>query len=611
MPNSLVLVSKDIKLLWEFLSQTRRRQLLLLQILSVFAAIGEVANIGALFPFLGLLANPARGFNLLGKYGESLSKYSELHLLTALCFLFILVVLISSTLRILAIRYQLRLSAMITADLGRKVLDAALHKSYLWHLNNNSSTILSYLATDVEVVSMTIQAILTLIPNFSITLFLGTALIALAPKSMLAISILLASFYYLVFLLTRSQLRRYGTVCVESSAQSMQIANEALGGIRDILLYRSQRFFLDSFYDTYIRSRLASSSINTRAQAPRYLIEGFTIILIVTLSLVLALNGLSIQQQLPLLGTLALGAYRFLQPFQQCFNSISLLQANHSSLIRLDSIIQNTQDSEITHIAKHIKTVKSDEFIIAFDNVSFEYPEANKSSINSLSLKIRPAESVALVGPTGSGKSTCCDLFLGLLIPTKGTITYGIHDLQNDENPLISWQKRVAHVPQSIYLSDDTFSANIAYGIPKHKIDHERVYKAAKSAQISDFINSTSHGYNTVVGERGIKLSGGQRQRIGIARALYRQAEVLVLDEATSALDNVTESEVVNSIEYLNEGITIISIAHRLSTIRNCDRVYFIVAGHVVAEGTYKSLIATCESFRKFAQIEYAQDDHK
>jgi ATP-binding cassette, subfamily B, bacterial PglK len=589
----------SIRQLWQVLTPRRRRQLVGLQVLSVVAALGEVVNLGALLPFLKILANPREGVQPLGPLGASLRALPEQHLLLGLGLGFMAVVGLSSALRVITIQVQLRLAALIGADLGDRVFSAVLHKPFPWHLQHNSSSVLGYLTKDVDQVFASILALLQVVVNFTIVVVLGAALIALAPGVMLVVSALLAGFYLLVFRFTRGALRADGERLTSNYQSSLQVAQESLGGIRDVLLDRSQTFFLEAYGLRNRASRLAIAAINTKAQVPRFLIEGFAVLLIVGLSLSLAVEGQGIEQQLPLLGSLALGAYRLLQPLQQCFTALSSMQANQASLLRLQPLLQN--QPLLLSPSFLLPPPPEDMPLLELARVSFRYSASGPLVVRDLDLAIRPGERLAFVGITGSGKSTTSDLILGLLAPTGGRLLVHGVDLHGTPGLVGAWQARVAHVPQQIYLSDASFSANIAFGVPEAQIDQRRVRQAAEQACIAGLIEDSPQGYGTVVGERGVRLSGGQRQRIGIARALYRRAELLVLDEATSALDNRTEAEVMAAIDSLDRTITVILIAHRLSTVQRCDRIVVLERGQIAGIGTYRELEAGNPVFQDLA----------
>jgi len=578
--------------LWKDLSPLRRRQLLALQGLSLLAALGEVANLGALLPFLRLLANPQESLNALGPLAAPLRSLPSQQLLFGLGLGFMLLVVVSTLLRVATIRVQLRLGALIAADLGERVFREILRRPYSWHLRHNSSTTLTHLTLDVDHVFSSIQGLLLVVVNLAIVLLLGGALIALAPGVMLVVAALLGGFYLLVYRYTRGSLRADGIALTTNYQATVQVAQEGLGGIRDVLLDRTQPFFLEAFGGANRRFRLTGASINIKAQVPRYLIEGFAVLLIVGLSLSLAVAGQGVEQQLPLLGTLALGAYRLLQPMQQCFNSISGLIANKASLQRLQPFLSTASESEnlLAPASSAPWTAGSDGPLVQLQQLSFRYGPEGHWVLRDLDLAVRRGERIAFVGSTGSGKSTCSDLILGLLAPTQGKVLVQGLDLLATQGLVEAWQERVAHVPQQIYLSDASFAVNIAFGIPADQIDPQRVQQAAGQARIAELIKSSPEGYDTVVGERGVRLSGGQRQRIAIARALYKRAELLVLDEATSALDNRTEAEVMEAIEALDRQLTVVLIAHRLTTVRNCDRIVVLEQGRIRAVGSYGDL---------------------
>jgi ATP-binding cassette subfamily B protein len=276
--------------------------------------------------------------------------------------------------------------------------------------------------------------------------------------------------------------------------------------------------------------------------------------------------------------------------------------AHQASLYRLEPFLQ-TKYPVSPLVSEPLFTSNSDQTpLLQLDHVSFRYSSEGPWVLRDLDLAIRPGERLAFVGSTGSGKSTTSDLVLGLLTPSQGRVLVKGRDLHNTSGLVAAWHQLVAHVPQQIYLSDANFAANIAFGVPFELVDHKRVRQAAKQAKIADLIESRPEGYATVVGERGVRLSGGQRQRIGIARALYRQAELLVLDEATSALDNRTEAEVMAAIDGLDHTITVLLIAHRLSTVQRCDRIVILEKGRIAGIGSYQELEAGNAAFQELVR---------
>jgi ABC-type multidrug transport system fused ATPase/permease subunit len=292
------------------------------------------------------------------------------------------------------------------------------------------------------------------------------------------------------------------------------------------------------------------------------------------------------------------GAQRLLPALQQGFSAWAAIAGSHAYLTDTVELLDQPLPPELSEPPPEPLPFRES---IRFDSVRFRYNTDGPWVLDGFDLTIRKGDRVGFVGSTGSGKSTTLDLLMGLLMPCGGRLLV-------DEEPISgarvrAWQRSIAHVPQSIYLSDSTLAENIAFGVSREKIDLERVRNAARQAQIADFIESRRDGYDALVGERGVRLSGGQRQRIGIARALYKQASVLILDEATSALDNATERSVMDSIDSFDRDLTVLLIAHRLSTVKRCDSIVELTRGRVNAQGTYDQLIERSSTFRKMAQL--------
>jgi ABC-type multidrug transport system fused ATPase/permease subunit len=311
------------------------------------------------------------------------------------------------------------------------------------------------------------------------------------------------------------------------------------------------------------------------------------------------LAGNNIANFIPILTVYALGAYRLLPQLQKIFRAITSIRYHFSAVKNLDYAFQKTPPG-ISLDTGNIQKLKFN-YTIKLENISFAYPDTENDVIRKQNLSIKFNTSVAFVGPTGCGKTTLVDIILGLLYPDTGRIT--VDNVEINEHNIKSWQKNLGYVPQSIYLTDDTIRNNIAFGISPKEIDEDMLIQAAGMANIHDFIiNELKEGYNTVIGERGIRLSGGQRQRIGIARAIYNNPSVLVLDEATSALDTLTENAIMDAINNLSHKKTIIMIAHRITTVKNCDVIYLMEKGLVIDHGSYNELCEKNLSFRKMAE---------
>jgi ATP-binding cassette subfamily B protein len=377
----------------------------------------------------------------------------------------------------------------------------------------------------------------------------------------------------------------------QEQTQVVKALQEGLGGIRDVLLDGTQNVYCDVYRKAVLQLQRAGGENNFMSQAPRYAMESFGMALIVVFVLVLSYRPGGIGAALPILAVLALGAQRLLPLMQQLYGNWSAVAGSKAAVIDVIELLEQPLPVE-ANLMEPVPLALND--TISFDNVRFHYGSNGPWVLDGINLVIPKGARIGFVGSTGSGKSTALDILMGLLEPTQGKIMVDgqpiSHELQR------AWQRTIAHVPQSIFLADTTIAGNIAFGIPPDQIDLERVRIAAKQARIAEFIESRPEGYSAFVGERGIRLSGGQRQRIGIARALYKQANVLIFDEATSSLDNETEQSVMQAIEGLSEDLTILIVAHRLTTLKNCDTIVQLEHGKIDKQYTYEQLINTTRS---------------
>ena len=392
-------------------------------------------------------------------------------------------------------------------------------------------------------------------------------------------------FYYATSKITKKKLKHHAEIRSLEENKKIKSLQEGYGSIKDIILNNTQALYQKN----YVRSDLAIKDAETShfliATAPSYALHALAIVLVASLVFFLAQGSDGLVASLPLLGTLALGGQRLLPIFQTIYSDLTVLRSARYLIADVLDVLALQLPPD--HRSRTTMTFERD---LVLSSVSFDYGADSAPILKNIDLTIRKGCSVGLVGKTGSGKSTLLDNLMGLLEPKTG-------EIRVDGVPLTAhnrrgWQKNIAHVPQSIYLSDTTIAENIAFGLEVSAIDMARVRQAAQDALIADDIERLPDGYHTFVGERGIRLSGGQRQRIGLARALYSRADILMLDEATSALDNETEKHVMDNIRRIEKDITVIMIAHRLSTIEHCDHIIRLDAGEIATQGTFDEVFA-------------------
>jgi ATP-binding cassette subfamily B protein len=380
----------------------------------------------------------------------------------------------------------------------------------------------------------------------------------------------------------RGRLNTNSNRIARESNQVIKSLQEGLGGIRDILLDGSQAVYCRQYRSADIALRHAQGSNSFLSSSPRYLVESVSMVLIAALAYLMSQGNRGLDAAVPILGALALGAQRMLPAMQMAYAAWASLRGELNSMKDTVELLEQRLPDH-AHLPPPAPLTFRNR--IELENVSFRYTTDQPWILRKISLTIDKGRRIGFIGATGSGKSTLLDIIMGLLQPSEGAII--IDGEQIVPENLRHWQACVAHVPQSIFLADSSVEENIAFGVDEALIDRQRLRQAAQQAQIHETIESWPEGYKTLVGERGVRLSGGQRQRIGIARALYRQAQVIIFDEATSALDQLTEEAVISSIEALNPNLTILMIAHRLSTLNNCSQILRVEKCKVHNVGTF------------------------
>ena len=586
--------------LWYHLSRRRRRQFGLLVGLMLVSALAEVVSLGAALPFLGVLVAPERVLNhpFIGDIAQGLGIISADQLILPLTLTFIAVALLAAAIRILLIWASTRLAFSTGADLGIEVYRRTLYQPYWVHASQNSSEVISGITnkTDAVVFSVLVP-LLTLVSSTVLVVAIMIVLIVIDPVMASMAGFGFGASYALITWMSRQQLRSNSHSIAREQTKVLKALQEGLGGIRDVLLESAQSVYCDIFRRANHTLRRAQGSTVFVGGSPRYAMEALGMVVIAALAYALSRQVGGISTALPALGVLALGAQRLLPSLQQVYFCWASIVGYQASLADAIALLDQPLPEELLQPAITPLLIQD---AIRLDSVRFRYTVEGPWVLDGLNLVITKGARVGFVGSTGSGKSTTLDLLMGLLIPTEGELLVDGQTISG--NRVRAWQQSIAHVPQSIYLADTTLAENIAFGVPPETIDMERVQRAARQAQIADFIESRPEGYQAYVGERGVRLSGGQCQRIGIARALYKQASVLVLDEATSALDNATEQSVMAAIGGLNSDLTILLIAHRLTTVRHCDFIVELEHGRVVAQGTYEQLLECSPSFQRMAK---------
>lgn len=577
------------------------RQACWVLLLVILVAIIEAVGIASIMPFLAVLANPevvdtnpylARAYEIAG----SETRGDFLFLLGAATF----VLLVGSTvLRGLALWAQLRFMYLRIHSIGLRLLTHYLRQPYHWFFNQHSSDFSGRVLHEVSnVVQSIIYPGMLLVANTASVALILTVLVLVDPVLAFSAAGVLGFVYSLVFLFAKRHLEVTGQERVKANQQRYKALHEAFGSVKYLKVAGQESRFAERFRDPSDRMARRSITAAVIGEMPSFVMQIliFGGMLAVLLYLIWAHGG--VQGALPIVGVFALAGYRLMPALQGLYKSLSQIRFSLPSLdILLRDIAEfgKTDENlrESTVVPRSVRLQDK----LELQGISFSYPGVEREALRSVDLCIHARTRVGVVGTTGAGKTTLVDMLLGLLTPTAGQMF--VDGQMVDSSNIRGWQKGVGYVPQNIFLLDDSVALNIAFGAYHHEVDMAAVERAACMANLHEFIvNELPQGYDTIVGEQGIRLSGGQRQRIGIARALYHDPDVIVFDEATSALDNMTELVVMEALHALGRTKTLVIVAHRLSTVRSCDRIIVLDQGMIVADGVYDALVRDNEQFR-------------
>jgi len=592
---------------WHLLEPRERRTALVVLAIALLAALSSVVMVGSIMPFLTVLADPERIRavpQLAWAYG-TFGFTSDRAFLVALGLGSLMVIVLAMAVQVLRVYAVARFSLMRVHSLSCRLIASYLGQPYEYFLDHHSGEMgTRVLAEAQEVVSRFLNPAAELVTASLSILALVGFLFWVEPLVTLAAFAVLGGAYWAAYALSRRRLRHFGKQRVAANAERYRLATEALGGVKDIKLLGREAAYAARFRAPSLRMVQAQLQVQLLSQLPYYIIQavGLGGVILLCLALVTRADGTggsAVAQILPLLGVFALAGQRLMPELGRVYAAAAAIQSGRAAVEMVHADLVGTPAAPLPNRHATVLGLRQQ---LRLDAVTYRYPKADVAGVSDITLTIRAGEKIGIVGGTGAGKSTLADLILGLLQPQSGTIL--ADDTPVTAETLRAWQRSVGYVPQEIFLTDASVAENIALGLPPHEIDPDRLARAARIARIDTFIrDELPRGYDTFVGERGVRLSGGQRQRIGIARALYHDADLIVFDEATSALDNATEAEVMAAIDALPGDKTVVMIAHRLSTVRRCDRIVVMDRGRIVGCDGWDALMATNPAFQRIARL--------
>jgi ABC-type multidrug transport system fused ATPase/permease subunit len=592
--------------IFDLLDAREQRRFYVLLGLIIVSGFFEMVGVASILPFLAVLADPT----IIAKQRILSTIYDGLGFQTALSFQIFLggavlcIVTMGLIVKVGAVYALSRFGQMRSYAISSRLLANFLHQPYVWFLHRHSADLSKSILFEVDkVVGDGMMPAIKIMAQAVSLLCLVSLLFIVNPVVAFSATVLIGGLYALIFVFVRKLLTRLGQKAATANRQRYTITQEAMGGIKDVKLLGLEDAYIKRFRIPARRLATTASLSSLIGETPKYLLEAVAFGGMIAIVLVLLVQGTgNLVDVLPTLGVFAFAGLRMFPALQQIYYSLSRMRFVGPMLdsVHRDMVSTRTKPAIAMPPAEAPLRLERQ---LDLAGIHYAYPKAARTALRGLSLTIPANSTVGVVGGTGAGKTTAIDLILGLLRPDQGEILVDGRPITPAN--LRGWQDNLGYVPQQIFLIDDTVSANIAFGVSPEARNQAAVERAARLAELHGFVCSElPQGYDTMVGERGIRLSGGQRQRIGIARALYHDPDVLILDEATSALDNLTERAVMQAVHNLGHRKTIIMIAHRLSTVRNCDTIFLLERGHVVAQGSYDDLVAGSDVFRRMAQVE-------
>ena len=596
-----------IQKLREILTRREKMQVGALLIAIIAMAFFQAVGVASVMPFIGLVMDPNMVFENRWLYMVyDFFEFTSINrfVIFSGVVMFLLIVL-SNAISAFATWLKLRFAWMNNHRLSRRLLEKYLSMPYAFFLNQNSADLSKNVLAEVNnLTNNYLIPMLTIITKAMVALFmLGMLFLVDVIVSLVAL-LALGGAYGAIFWRVNRNLKYRGTLRMQANKMRFKVVNEAFGGIKELKVMNREPYFLDRYSKESFKQAKLQSWNAVIGQIPRFALEAIAFGGIIIFVLVLLLTREDARQVIPLATLFAFAGYRLMPALQEIFTSFTKMQFNMAVLDRIyEDFTRKVEDvPEATFYKEKVPQALPFTSDITLDRITYNYPNTTAPVIKDINLIIKRNTSVAFVGSTGAGKTTLVDIILGLLPPQQGNLL--VDGVAINKSNIVQWQRNIGYVPQHIYLSDDTAARNIAFGVPDKMINKEALEKVARIANIHDFIvDELPLGYETLVGERGIRLSGGQRQRIGIARALYHDPDILIFDEATSALDGATEEAVLQAMDNAAKLKTLIVIAHRLPTVKDCDMIYLLDHGKIVAEGTYNQLLEENAQFKKMAKV--------
>ena len=598
----------SLQKLFALLDRREQRQAWIILALTLITGFAQAVGVFSVFPFLNVALNPSliQQNDTLRFVYELLGFTRGLYFLIFLGVLVFLALIFSNGITTITIYAKMRFSEIRNHSISSRLLEMYMNNNYQFYTSRNSSDLVKNIIQETGQLIGYLMSFFDLLVNVSILVFILITILFIDFQTSMVAAILFGGIYILLTVYFRRTIRRKGEERNQANEDRVRFATEALNSYKTTKVMGVEDFYINNYKSRSLIFARANAFSSAAATIPRYIIEAIAAGGIVLFVLVEIALGRPLESLAPLIGVFGLAGYRMLPALQQVYGAYSRITYLEPIVDRIYEDVEQARAYEFS--VGEIETNKLPlNKEIRFENASFKYDRGEDNVLKGVSLTIQKNTMVGIVGKTGSGKTTMMDLLLGLLFVKDGAMKVD-STLITPQN-VKQWQAQIGYVPQEIYLSDDTVRKNIAFGQHEEAIDDERVKRVISMAALDDLVARLPQNIETIVGERGVRLSGGERQRIGIARALYRQPQLLVLDEATSSLDGKTEEEVLEAIREAAKDITIVMVAHRLNTLVDCDVIHVLEHGKVIDQGTYQELLDRNLAFQQMAKLEALQEE--
>ncbi len=576
-----------LKTIWQLMGSRERRRFVFLMFGIVLSSFWNIGGIASIMPFMQSLSAPDRVIQII--LVQQIMDFTGIEsaqgflMLSGFVVLFLFVT--GNILLALVTWRTITFTRAVGYSLSTRLFETYIQQPYTFYLNRNSSELTKNLLGETgNVTSNIVKPTMEIIVQGVLSVAIVAFLVLVDPIVALSATTLLGGSYALIFVVFRRVLSRAGRQRVKRNKERFSLSADAFGAIKELKLRGLEHRYIERFAVIANRFEQSKARVQTISRLPKYALDTIAFGGILAIALVVFARQRGTDMIIPLVSTYAFAGYRLMPSLQKFFSAVTLLRGNQASLKVVQKELTLSVEAPARENTQRLPFKK--EFRI--EGLTFAYPNSSQPVLRDIEMRVRKNTTVGIAGPTGCGKTTLIDIVLGLLRSREGNVFADETAIDNTNIQL--WQQNFGYVPQSIYLSDTSVRKNIAFGVRDEEIDDNRVTFAAKLANLHDFVLTMNEGYETELGERGVRMSGGQRQRVGIARALYHDPDILVFDEATSALDTHTEQAVMDAITNIMHTKTILIIAHRLSTLRDCDEIYVLQAGAIDAVGTYEEL---------------------